>query len=147
MAIPMLKIRRPNGRLIFNMEIAIRRYDGLYIETGPWLQHGHKYTSWGQLMWLFLVGDMCTIHYDVTVRFATLKSSHTLHQNSQQNTQYYSWETDQDFIRCFDKMIFENTNYLQGLNCPTVNKPMFYLIFIIIILIHVCFLKHFKSWV
>ena len=25
MAIAMLKIRRPNGRLIFNMEIAIRR--------------------------------------------------------------------------------------------------------------------------
>ena len=25
MAIPMLKIRRPNGRLIFNMEIAMRR--------------------------------------------------------------------------------------------------------------------------
>ena len=25
MAIPMFKIRRPNGRLIFNMEIAIRR--------------------------------------------------------------------------------------------------------------------------
>ena len=25
MAIPMLKIRRPKGRLIFNMEIAIRR--------------------------------------------------------------------------------------------------------------------------
>ena len=25
MAIPMLKIRRPNGRLIFNMENAIRR--------------------------------------------------------------------------------------------------------------------------
>ena len=25
MAIPMLKIRRPNGRLIFNIEIAIRR--------------------------------------------------------------------------------------------------------------------------
>ena len=25
MAIPMLKIRRPNGRLIFNMEIIIRR--------------------------------------------------------------------------------------------------------------------------
>ena len=24
-AIPMLKIRRPNGRLIFNLEIAIRR--------------------------------------------------------------------------------------------------------------------------
>ena len=25
MVIPMLKIRRPNGRLIFNMDIAIRR--------------------------------------------------------------------------------------------------------------------------
>ena len=35
MAILMLKIRRPNGRLIFNMEIPKRRLDGLYIETGP----------------------------------------------------------------------------------------------------------------
>ena len=34
MAIPMLKIRRPNGRLIFNIEIAICRYYGLYIEMG-----------------------------------------------------------------------------------------------------------------
>ena len=32
----MLKIRRPNGRLIFNMEIAIRRKDGFCIDTGPW---------------------------------------------------------------------------------------------------------------
>ena len=38
MAIPMLKIRRPNGRLIFNMGIPIPGKDGLYIETGPgWL--------------------------------------------------------------------------------------------------------------
>ena len=37
MAIPMLKIRRPNGCLIFNMEIAILRLDGLYIETGLWI--------------------------------------------------------------------------------------------------------------
>ena len=36
-AIPMLKIRRPNGRLIFNIGIAIPRKDGLNIETGPWL--------------------------------------------------------------------------------------------------------------
>ena len=35
MAIPMLKIRRPNDRLIFNMEIPIPEKDGLYIETGP----------------------------------------------------------------------------------------------------------------
>ena len=35
MAILMLKIRRPNGRLIFNMGIPIPGKDGLYIETGP----------------------------------------------------------------------------------------------------------------
>ena len=35
MAIPMLKIRCPNGRLIFNMGIPIPGKDGLYIETGP----------------------------------------------------------------------------------------------------------------
>ena len=33
--IPMLKIRRPNGRLIFNMGIPIPGKDGLYIEMGP----------------------------------------------------------------------------------------------------------------
>ena len=37
MAIPMLKIRRPNGRLIFNMWIPIPGKDGLYIETAPCL--------------------------------------------------------------------------------------------------------------
>ena len=37
MAIPMLKIRRPNGRLIYNMGIPIPGKDGLYIETGPWV--------------------------------------------------------------------------------------------------------------
>ena len=36
MAIPMLKIRRPTGRLIFNMGIPIPGKDGLYIETGSW---------------------------------------------------------------------------------------------------------------
>ena len=34
--IPMFKIRRHYGRLIFNMEITKRRLDGRYIETGPW---------------------------------------------------------------------------------------------------------------
>ena len=35
MAIPMLKIRRPNGRLIFNMEIAIPGKTVFLIETAP----------------------------------------------------------------------------------------------------------------
>ena len=36
MAIPMLKIRRPTGRLIFNMGIPIPGKTVFYIETGPW---------------------------------------------------------------------------------------------------------------
>ena len=35
MAIPMLKIRRPNGRLIFNMGIAIPGKTVFLIETAP----------------------------------------------------------------------------------------------------------------
>ena len=59
MAIPMLKIRRPNGRLIFNMGIPIPGKDGLYIETGPRLHsvdqslltHKQPETQW----WLFSI--------------------------------------------------------------------------------------------
>ena len=39
MAIPVLKIRRPTGRLIFNMGIPIPGKTVFYIETGPWC-HG-----------------------------------------------------------------------------------------------------------
>ena len=35
MVIPMLKIRRPTGRLIFNMGIPIPGKTVFYIETGP----------------------------------------------------------------------------------------------------------------
>ena len=40
MAIPMLKIRRPTGRLIFNMGIPIPGKTVFYIETGPWCTGG-----------------------------------------------------------------------------------------------------------
>ena len=39
----------------------------------------------------------------------------------------------------------QNTNCLQWLNCLILNTPVFYLIFVIIILIRVCFLKPFRS--
>ena len=39
MAIPMLKIRRPTGRLIFNMGIPIPGKTVFYIETGPCASH------------------------------------------------------------------------------------------------------------
>ena len=42
MAISMLKIRRPLGRLIFNMGIAIPGKTVFLIETAPWLQQTHK---------------------------------------------------------------------------------------------------------
>ena len=45
MTIPMLKIRRPNGRLIFNMGIPIPGKDGLYIETGPSIRHKQSHAG------------------------------------------------------------------------------------------------------
>ena len=39
MAISMLKIRRPLGRLIFNMGIAIPGKTVFLIETTPWVQN------------------------------------------------------------------------------------------------------------
>ena len=40
MAISMLKIRRPLGRLIFNMGIAIPGKTVFLIETAPWFKQG-----------------------------------------------------------------------------------------------------------
>ena len=45
MAIPMLKIRRPTGRLIFNMGIPIPGKTVFLIETGPWSLQQRK-TNW-----------------------------------------------------------------------------------------------------
>ena len=107
-----------------------------FVPKLPWLQHGYMCTSWGHVTWLFLVGNRRSNHCDVTVRIVTLNSNCTLHQNGQKNIHYHSWETDK-----------KNTNYLQWLNCLILNTPVFYLIFVIIILIRVCFLKLFQSWV
>ena len=45
MAISMLKIRRPLGRLIFNMEIAIPGKTVFLIETAPWCCKRTKYVN------------------------------------------------------------------------------------------------------
>ena len=60
----------------------------------PWIQHGYMCTSWGHVTWLLLLGNTCSNHCDVTVRFVTLNSNCTLNQNRQQNSHYPSWETD-----------------------------------------------------
>ena len=46
MVIPMLKIRRPTGRLIFNMGIPIPGKTVFYIETGPWWFRPNPTDSW-----------------------------------------------------------------------------------------------------
>ena len=62
----------------------------------PWLQHGYMCTSWGHVTWLFLLGNRCSNHCDVTERYVTRNSNCTLNQNRQQNIYYHSWETDQN---------------------------------------------------
>ena len=47
MGIPMLKIRRPVGRLIFNMGIAIPSKMVFLIETAPWTQDLNLKVHWG----------------------------------------------------------------------------------------------------
>ena len=49
MAISMLKIRRPLGRLIFNMGIAIPGKTVFLIETAPWMLPGKNYNVWEEL--------------------------------------------------------------------------------------------------
>ena len=61
---------------------------------------------------LFLLSTLVlTLYIDVvlslsTARFGTLNSSHTLHQNRHGNIHYYSWETDQNQLKSFNKMTF-----------------------------------------
>ena len=82
-------------KLMINKQILWR----LRLEIAPklsWLQHGYMCTSWCQVNWLFLLGNTCSNHCDVTIEFVTLNSSHTFHQNRQQNIHYYSWKTDKN---------------------------------------------------
>ena len=113
----------------------------------PWLQHGYMCTSWGHVTWLFLLGNTCSNHFDVTVKFVTLNSNCTLNQNSQQNIIIILGKQIKINQNVLIRWYFENTNCLQWLNCLILNTPVLYLIFVIIILIRVCFLKLFQSWV
>ena len=90
MAIPMLKIRRPNGHLIFNMGIPIPGKDGLYIETGPWRagqgvggsiiftwwQWFHRWTTFG--LSRLAAGKKWTERVEKVVKFGAWQNSHLL---------------------------------------------------------------------
>ena len=58
MAIPMLKIRRPTGRLIFNMGIPIPGKTVFYIETGPCSLLG----CGGLILKIYILSYMCRDH-------------------------------------------------------------------------------------
>ena len=55
MAISMLKIRRPLGRLIFNMGIAIPGKTVFLIETAPWTFEVRPHLQNKEIYWLFIV--------------------------------------------------------------------------------------------
>ena len=59
-----------------------------------------------------------------------------LDQTSQKNINYHFGTKIKINQNVLKKLALENTNDLQGLNCPTVRQKRFYLIFVIIILIH-----------
>ena len=115
-------------------------------KTVPCLQHGYMCPSWDQVTWLFLLGNMCSNHCDVTVRFATLNSNCILNQNRKKSIIIHGKHININ-QKVLIRWYFENTNYLQWLNCLILNTPVFYLIFVTIVLIRVCFLKPFQSWV
>ena len=76
MAIPMLKIRRPNGRLIFNMGIPIPGKDGLYIETGPCLCDLHRLTQYSTEMdfGTFRISAGIVLYYTCTMVCYTVET-------------------------------------------------------------------------
>ena len=96
----------------------------------PKLQHGYMRTSWGQVTWLFLSDNTCNNHCDVTVRFVTLNSSHTLPKEGNENN--YLWETDQNQLQYFK--LFTR---IKLPHCKHTSP------FVIIILIRICFPKYF----
>ena len=113
----------------------------------PSLQHGYMCTSWGLVTWLFFLGNTCCNHCDVTVRFVTLNANCTLNQSRQQIAIIILGKQIKINQNVLTRWYFENTNDLQWINCLILNTPVFYLPFVIIILIRICFLKVFQSWV
>ena len=73
MAISMLKIRRPLGRLIFNMGIATPGKTVFLIETAPWARH--RYTDYGRIMIIFgdFIKESCNSYYMILVVFRSVE--------------------------------------------------------------------------
>ena len=92
--------------LFYHDETKLMMNKQILSQNCPCVQHGYICTSRGHVTWLFLICYTCSNHCDVTARFVSLNSNCTLNQNTQQNSHYHSWETDQNLSKCFHKMIF-----------------------------------------
>ena len=87
-----LLFHRDETKLMMNKQIL-----SIYmLKIAPKLSPGYSMvTSWCHWTWLFLFGNTCSNHCDVTVGFVTLNSNCTFNQNRQQNMLYYYLETGQ----------------------------------------------------
>ena len=66
MAISMLKIRRPLGRLIFNMGIAIPGKTVFLIETAPWYRRVRRPRAYcPALILLSYLTTNCSLHFEI----------------------------------------------------------------------------------
>ena len=77
----MLKIRRPLGRLIFNMGIAIPGKTVFLIETAPWwltrdLFHLQSISLYPKRKWIFIFVDTCALLMPVDKRIIHLMKPH-----------------------------------------------------------------------
>ena len=84
MAISMLKIRRPLGRLIFNMGIAIPGKTVFLIETAPWLP---------------FVWEIILVMYGLTLSGGNENAGHMTASNSKKENEYTLQSVNND-IKC-----------------------------------------------
>ena len=87
----MLKIRRPLGRLIFNMGIAIPDKTVFLIETAPWLQWIGQKQPQKTRQEAFKFWDLVQLIWEVW-RYGTTSWSYNPRWNQPQNQRLRGWE-------------------------------------------------------
>ena len=86
MVIYMLKIRRPLGRLIFNMGIAIPGKTFFLIETAPWFTENLNKIHFFFLLFAFRL-NVSTILSDIDAHLYSIFTVLTFHNGNEQQTE------------------------------------------------------------
>ena len=141
MVIPMLKIRRPTGRLIFNMGIPIPGKTVFYIETGPWYYYSNelKQPQATFLTWIH-IPTPCPTAFQPSVNqsrpliafmqgaslmallalhVAPLAVSATFFQPATRPTKWRNYVS----CRCVSSFIKVNKNFLSFLDIEGISEP------------------------